>query len=97
MKLMTIYASSDLEHRIVSAIQESGAETFLTIDGATAHRFNRSHDMPRTMTWEATMFLVPGLTEEQSSRLSESLRAECASLETRPCLRMTMSDVDADW
>jgi len=97
MKMVTIYASSDLENRVVSAIQDSGADTYLTIDNATAHRFNRSHDLPRTMTWSAVMFLVPGLSEAQASRLSEALRHECDASETQPCLRLTMNDVDSAW
>jgi hypothetical protein len=97
MKMLTIYASSDLQNRIVTAIQEAGADTFLTLDGATAHRFNRSHDLPRTMTWEAVMFLVPGLSNEQANQLSEALGEECGDGDRRPCLRMTMSDVDASW
>jgi hypothetical protein len=94
MKQVTIYASRDLERTVVAAIRDCGAETYLTVEGATAHRFNVAHDLPQTMTWEASMFLVPGLTDGQASALSETLHRDCDVAGLRPCLRVTTAEVD---
>jgi hypothetical protein len=46
------------------------------------------------MTWEATMFVVPAVTEEQLSVAVRELRAYATDCEIEPCMRVVVSPID---
>lgn len=94
MKQLTIYASPDLESRIVSAIQDADVVGFLRLADASGNAFTPEADLPRTMTWDAVVFVVPGAEDERVRGIVDSLRAYSSACDTQPCLRIVVSPVD---
>jgi hypothetical protein len=95
MKQLTIYCSHDLEERVVTALDEAGVEGFVRLGHATANRFRGPGEVPRALTWEATMFLVPGVPEERADAVVRELSGYAGACDIAPCLRIVVSPVEA--
>ena len=87
MSQLTIFASADLEPRVVEALDRAGVAGFLRVPGATGNRFLPGQ-VPRTLSWEAVMIIVPLLDDEQLQSITEQLSAAAADCEAEPCLRL---------
>jgi hypothetical protein len=94
MKQLTIYCSRDLENRVVNALDHARLEGFLRIGGASGSKFCDPGEVPRTMDWEATMFLVPGAEEVQIQAVVNELAEYTKSCDTYPCLRIAVAPVE---
>ena len=94
MKQLNIFCSRDEESRVISALDHAGIETFLRVGDATGNKFLGPGQVPRAMTWEAIMIIVPGAPPDQVKSVVEELGAYTRSCEFEPCLRMTTSPVD---
>ena len=94
MKQLTIYCSRDLENRVVNALDHARLEGFLRIGGASGSKFCDPGEVPRTMDWEATMFLVPGAEDTQVQAVVDELAEYASSCDTYPCLRIAVTPVE---
>jgi hypothetical protein len=94
VKQLTIFCNRDEEERVVSALDHAGIPGFLRVGEATGHRFLDPGRVPRDVTWEATMFVVPAANEERLSAAVKELRAYAADCEIEPCLRIVVSPID---
>jgi hypothetical protein len=94
MKQLTVYCSRDLEKRVISAFDEVDLEGYVHLGGATGHKFLPGDQVPRTMTWEASVFVVPSAPEDRIARVVDSLKLYAGSCEIEPCIRIVTSDVE---
>jgi hypothetical protein len=88
-----VYCSRDLEDRVVSAFDKAGVEAYLRVGSATGNKFLPEGQVPRTMTWEAVMYVIPAAEEGVISAVVEELEAYAGSCEIEPCLRMVVGTV----
>lgn len=95
MKQLTIFVSPDLERRAIDALEHAGVEGFLRLEGATGNKFVANDLLTRIMTWEALALMVPGADDEQASSIVGELEMYAKACETRPCLRIVVSPVEA--
>jgi hypothetical protein len=93
MRQVTVYVSHDLEARVVHAFDHAGIDGYLRVAGATGARFASAGQLPRTVTWKASLFLVPAADEVQVRRVVEELREFAGTCEVEPCLRIVVADV----
>jgi hypothetical protein len=89
-----IFCNSDEEGRVVSALDQAGIPAFLRVGDATGHRFLDPGQIPRDMTWEATMFIVPAAPEDRLELVVAQLRTYIGDCEIEPCMRIVISPVD---
>ncbi len=94
MKQLTIYCSRDLENRVVNALDHAALEGFLRIGGASGSKFCDPGEVPRTMDWEATVFLVPGTEDTKVQAVVNELAEYASSCDTSPCLRIAVTPVE---
>ena len=94
MKQLAIYCSRDLEERVVSALDQAGVEGFVRIPHVTGNKFREPGGVPRTLTWEALAFVVPGAEEATVEAVVRELEGYAGGCEIRPCLRMVVSSVE---
>jgi hypothetical protein len=94
MKQLTIFCSRDEETRVVAALDAAGVEGYLRVGSATGNKFLEAGRVPRTMSWEAAMFVVPALPEERARAVVQTLGDYARDCEIEPCLRMVLSPVD---
>jgi hypothetical protein len=94
VKQLTIFCNRDEEERVVTALDHAGIASYLRIGEATGNRFLDPGQIPRAMTWEATMFVVPAVSEDRMSAAVKELRAHARDCEIEPCLRIVVSPVD---
>jgi len=94
VKQLSIYCSLDLEERVVAALDRAGAEGFVRIPRATGNKFAGPGEVPRTLTWEAAVFLVPGAAEPVVEAVVRELESYAGGCDIRPCLRMVVSPVE---
>ena len=94
MKQLTVFASEDLEDRVVAAFDHAGIDAYMRIGEATGVRFSAPGQLPRTMTWAATLFLVPAAERDSIDRVITELRQYAGTCEIEPCLRMVVAPVD---
>lgn len=94
MKQLTIFCSRDEESRVITALDRAGIEAYLRVGAATGNKFLEPGKIPRTMTWEAVMMVVPGAPEEKIRVVRGELGEYTRSCEIEPCLRMVVSPVD---
>lgn len=95
MKQLSIFLSPDLERRAIDALERAGVEGFLRLEGATGNKFLANDPLTRIMTWEALALLVPGADDEQAASIVGELEMYADACETRPCLRIVVSPVEA--
>ncbi len=94
MKQLMIYCSRDLEDRVVAALDAAGVEGFLRVGEATGNKFQPPALLPRTMTWEAALFVAPAAAEQKVEQIIAELESYAGACEVRPCLRMVVSAVE---
>ena len=94
MKQLAVFCSRDLEDRVVAALDHAGVEGFLRLGGGTGAKFKSGGELPRTMTWEATLFLVPAVAEDRLQLVIAELERYAGSCEVKPCLRIIVSAVE---
>jgi len=94
VKQLTIYCSRDLQDQVVNALDHAHLEGFLRLGGASGSKFCDPGEVPRTMDWEATMFLVPGAEETQVQAIIDELAEFANRCETYPCLRIAVTPVE---
>ena len=93
MRQLSVYVSADLETPVVQSFDRAGIEGYLRIGGATGTRFAEAGRLPRTVTWEATLFLVPVAAETQVRRVVEDLERLAGECDVEPCLRIVVADI----
>jgi len=93
MKQLTIYCSRDLESTVVTALDHARVEGYLRVGGATGNRFAEHGRVPRSIAWEATVFMVPETDDARVRAVVEQLEGYAGSCEIAPCLRMVVSPV----
>jgi hypothetical protein len=94
MKQLTIFCSRDEEERVVSAFDHAEIPSYVRIGEATGNRFFDRGQIPRSMTWEATMFVVPAVPVDRVEAAVKELRAYATSCAIEPCMRIVVSPVD---
>lgn len=88
MNQITIFSSVDLEPSVLAALDQAGVIGFLRLTGATGNRFLPGGAVPRTMAWDAVVFVVPGADDSQLQTISAELAEVAAGCDPEPCLRM---------
>ena len=94
MKQLTLYCSRDLEDRVVTALDRAGVHGFVHVAEATGNKFLPAGEVPRTMTWEASLIVVPAVPPEKVEPIVKELREYAGSCEIDPCLHVTVSPLD---
>jgi hypothetical protein len=94
MRELKIFCSRDLEDRVVEALDGAGVEGFLHVGEATGHQFAARGELPRTISWEASLFVVPALDEDKVRAVQDELAAYAGRCEVEPCLRMVVGSVE---
>jgi len=94
MKQLSVYASEDLEDRVVAAFDHAGVDAYMKIGDATGVRFSAPGQLPRTMTWGATLFVVPAADRASIDRVVGELKQYAGTCEVEPCLRIVVSAVE---
>jgi hypothetical protein len=95
MKQLTIYCSHDLEEKVVTVLDGAGIEGYVRLGHATANRFQEAGAVPRALTWEVTLFLVPGAPDEGVETVLRELSGYANACEISPCLRIVVSPVES--
>lgn len=95
MKQLTIFCSSDLADRVVAALDRAGVEGFASLEKATGNKFADAGRFPRTITWEAHVFIVPGATDGQIGQVVGELECLANECEIKPCLRISVVPLEA--
>jgi len=91
VKQLTIFCSRDLEQQVVSTLDDAGLHGYLRIGGATGNRFLAKGQVPRSVTWEAVMIVVPGAEDETIDAVRDKLLGIAASCEIEPCIRLLVN------
>jgi len=91
VKQLTIFCSRDLEQQVVSTLDEAGLRGYLRLDGVTGNRFLPKGQVPRSVTWEAVMIVVPAGAADVIDDVREKLQAIAASCEIEPCIRLLVN------
>ena len=94
MKQLSVFCSRDLSEQVVRVLADSGVDGFIELGEATGNRFREPGAVPRTLTWEAVGFLVPGAEDGQIDALAEKLKGLAGDCQAGPCLRVTVSRVE---
>jgi hypothetical protein len=94
MKQLTIFCSSDEEDRVIAALDAAGVEGFMRIGGATGNTFLEPGQLPRTVSWDAVLFLVASVRDERARAVAEELKRYAGNCAIEPCLRVTLSTLD---
>jgi hypothetical protein len=94
VKQLTIYCSRDLEDQVVNALDHAGVEGFLRLGGASGSKFCDPGEVPRTMDWDATVFLVPGAEGPQVDAIVSELGEFARGCDPYPCLRISVTPVE---
>jgi hypothetical protein len=94
MKQLVIYCSEDLEHQVVSSLDRHGAEGYLKIPRAVGHKFLEAATLPRTVSFEAIVLVVPGAAEATVAAVLEDLQDYAGKCEIQPCLRASVVNVE---
>lgn len=94
MNQLTIYCSRDLDERIISVLDRAEVHGFVRVADATGNKFLPAGEVPRSMTWEASLIIVPVVSSEKTEEILRALRSYAGSCEIEPCLHATVSPVD---
>lgn len=94
MQQLTIFCSKDLEEQVVETLDRLGLEGFLHLGDAVGSKFNRPGRLPRTFTWEASVFVIPAEAPEKIDAVVSELESFADACDTQPCLRLVVSSVD---
>jgi len=88
MKQLTVFVNRDLEPQVLAAFDHAGIEGFLRLGEASGNRFLAAGEVPRTIAWEAIMFVVPAVEEGKADRIAAELADAAADCGAGPCLRV---------
>ena len=91
MKQLTIFCSRDLEAQVVSVLDGSGLHGYLRVGDATGNRFLPKGQVPRSLTWEAVMIVIPGDEDATIDAVREKLQDIAASCGPDPCMRLLVN------
>ncbi len=94
MKQLTIYCSDDLRDTVVHALDRAGSEGFLLIPECLGHYFAEPGEVPRTVSWEASVIVVPAMPDDKIDAVVSDLRAHAGHCAIEPCLRITVTPVE---
>jgi hypothetical protein len=94
MKQLTVYCSPELEHQVVAAFDRHGAEGYLRIPRAVGHKFLEPGALPRTVSFEAVVLVVPGASEATVAAVLQELQDVAGKCEIQPCLRASVVNVE---
>ena len=94
MKQLTIFCSRDEEERVVAILERAGVQSYLRVGNATGNKFLEAGRVPRTMSWEAAMFVVPAAEDPCVRAVAEALSEYTGKCEFEPCLRFVVGTVD---
>jgi hypothetical protein len=94
MKQLSIYCSHDLEDQVVEALDRGGVDGFLRVAHATGNKFKPGDELPRVMTWDAALYLVPTVQPDRAEMIVSELQQFAGACEENPCLRIVVSTVE---
>jgi len=94
MKQLAIFVNRDLEARVLAALDHVRVDAFLRVAEATGNRFLDEGEVPRTVAWEAVMFVVPAIDESRAERVAAELAGVAAECDAGPCLRVVALPVE---
>jgi hypothetical protein len=93
MNQLSIYCSRDLTERVIATLDRAGVTGFLQVREATGNRFQEAGQLPRTLTWEATLIVVPVVEENRITGIVQELEKYANQCDIRPCLHVVVSPV----
>ena len=94
MKQLTVYCSLDIENEVITILDRIGVDGFMRIGGGTGNKFLPRGQVPRTMTWEASVFVVPSAPDEAVSSVVRHLEEYAGKCDIEPCLRFVVTPVE---
>jgi hypothetical protein len=94
MKQLTIFVNADLEPQVVAALDHAEVDAFLRIGEASGNRFLAQGEVPRTVAWEAVMFLVPALEDEKVHAVAGELDAVSENCGAGLCLKVVATPAE---
>ncbi len=94
MQQLSIYCSLDLEDRVVAVLDAARVEGFFRAGTGTGNRFLPAGQLPRTVTWEAALLIVPAIDDGQLAKVRGELNQLAESCEFQPCLRLVASPAE---
>jgi hypothetical protein len=94
MRQLTIFANSDLEPQVLAAMDHARIDAFLRVGEASGNRFLPPGELPRTVAWDAVMFVVPAVASEKVQQIATELSAAARNCGTEPCLRIVATPAE---
>ena len=94
MKQLVVYCSEELEHQVVGSFDRHGAEGYLKIPRAVGHKFLEPEALPRSVSFDAIVLIVPGASEATVAAVLEDLQDYAGKCEIQPCLRASVVNVE---
>ena len=91
MKQLTVFCSRDLESQVVSTLDEAGLHGYLRLGDATGNRFLAKGQVPRSVTWEAVVIVVPGDDDAVIDAVREKLQDIAEKCDVEPCIRLLVN------
>ena len=91
MKQLTIFCSRDLEAQVVRVLDEADLHGYLRVGDATGNRFLPKDQVPRAVTWEAVMLVVPGADDAVIDGIRDRLQAVAAECEVEACIKLMVN------
>jgi hypothetical protein len=94
MKQLTVYCSLDIEDAVVTIFDRIGVDGFMRIGNATGSRLLPEGQVPRTMTWEVSVFVIPVASDEIVDSVTNCLEEYAGKCDVEPCLRYVVTPVE---
>ena len=94
MKQLMILCGPDLESQVISILDEVGVDGFLHLPGGSANLFAALGQIPRSLTWEANIVLVPAADDDRVDRVADRLDEYARSCATETCVRYAVTKVE---
>lgn len=94
MKQLMILCSPDLENQVISILDEAGVDGFLHLPGGSANLFAAPGQIPRSLTWEANLVLVPAVDDDRVEKVADRLDEHARSCATETCVRYSITTVE---
>lgn len=94
MKQLTVYCSVDIEDAVITIFDRIGIDGFMRIGNATGNRFLPPGQVPRTMTWEGSVLIVPAAADELVNDAVKRLEEYAGKCDIEPCLRYVVTPIE---
>ena len=94
MKQLTVYCSLDIEDDVISILDKVGADGFMRVGGTTGNKFLPHGQVPRVMTWEGSILVVPNANDEVVESVVQKLGEYVGKCDVEPCLRFVVTPVE---